>query len=103
MNGSTRSRALLGLALMLSFGACAATQTSESTGQYIDDTTITTKVKTRLLEETGGKVVNIHVETNKGTVQLSGFVDSPDTIEKAVAVARRVEGVRSVDNDLHLR
>jgi len=88
---------------MLSFGACAATQTSESTGQYVDDAAITTKVKSRLLEETGGKVVDIHVETNKGTVQLSGFVDSPATIEKAVAVARRVEGVRSVENDLHLR
>lgn len=79
---------------------CAGSATSTSTGQYIDDATITAKVKTELLraEEVGGWQVN--VETFKGRVQLSGFVTSNDEKKKAEQLARNVEGVKSVENDL---
>jgi len=82
---------------------CAGTQTRESTGEYIDDTAITTKVKTALFNEPSLKSTEIGVETFKGTVQLSGFVSSRADINKAVEVARGVGGVTSVKNDMRLK
>lgn len=79
---------------------CAPTRTTESTGQYVDDATITTKVKTALVGDVGLKVFDIHVVTYKGVVQLSGFVDSSATIAHATDVAQKVGGVQSVRNDL---
>jgi osmotically-inducible protein OsmY len=79
---------------------CAATQKHESTGQYVDDTAITTKVKTAIFNEDSLKTMQINVKTFKGEVQLSGFVNSAQVVKKAGEVARSVDGVVSVKNDL---
>lgn len=88
------------IGLMTTFLGCAATQTSESTGQYIDDSAITTKVKTAIFNDATLKTLQISVETFKGEVQLSGFVDSAQNVRKAGEVARSVKGVVSVKNNL---
>jgi osmotically-inducible protein OsmY len=82
---------------------CASTRTQESTGQYVDDTAITAKVKTAILEEKTLKSAEINVETFKGVVQLSGFVRSQTDIDKAVQVASGVAGVKSVKNDMRVK
>lgn len=83
--------------------ACTSTPHSESSGQYIDDTTITTKVKAAVLADSSLKSAEINVETFKGRVQLSGFVNSQADIDRAVALARGVKGVQSVANDMRLK
>ena len=90
----------MALAATLALGACAETRTSESSGAYLDDTMITTKVKAAILEDPALKVMQIQVSTHKNVVQLSGFVDTPQMIARAGTVANRVEGVASVKNDL---
>jgi osmotically-inducible protein OsmY len=82
---------------------CASTATQESTGEYIDDSAITAKVKTALLNEPTLKSNEISVETFKGRVQLSGFVSSRANIDTAVQVAQAVGGVASVKNDMQLK
>src|ERR1043166_4568332 len=82
---------------------CASTRTHEGTGQYVDDSVITTKVKSAILGEPGLKVSEIKVETFKGVVQLSGFVNSRDDINSAMKIARNVDGVKSVKNDMQLK
>lgn len=82
---------------------CASTQTQEGTGEYVDDSVITSKVKTAIFSEPSLSSAEINVETFKGVVQLSGFVNSRGDINKAVAVARGVGGVRSVKNDMRLK
>ena len=91
---------IMALAATLALGACAETRTSESSGAYLDDTVITTKVKAAILEDPALKVMQIQVSTHKNVVQLSGFVDTPQMIARAGTVANRVEGVASVKNDL---
>ena len=86
--------------LIISFMGCAATPKHESTGQYVDDSAITTKVKAAIFDEATLKVFQINVKTYKGVVQLSGFVDSAQSVNKAGEVARSVNGVVSVQNDL---
>lgn len=81
-------------------GGCAATPTSDSTGQYFDDTTITTKVKTALLSDDQVKSFEINVKTDKRTVQLSGFVDTADQKNQAGRDAAGIAGVKDVENDL---
>lgn len=88
--------------LMGSLG-CASSRTQEGTGEYLDDSLITTKVKAAIMGEPGLKVSEINVETFKGVVQLSGFVNSREDINKAVRVARAVNGVTSVENDMQLK
>ena len=75
----------------------------ESTGEYVDDSYITTKVKAAILNERTLKSAEINVETFKGVVQLSGFVNSRSDINRAVEVARTVKGVKSVKNDMRLK
>ena len=89
--------------LLVSMLGCAGTSTREGTGEYVDDTVITTKVKAAILNEPTLKVAQINVETFKGVVQLSGFVRSQADINKAVQIARGVGGVTSVRNDMRLR
>jgi osmotically-inducible protein OsmY len=91
---------LVSIGLITLFLGCAATQQRESTGQYVDDSVITTKVKTAIYDEPSLKVFQISVETFKGVVQLSGFVNSEQIVRKAGEVAGRIEGVRSVTNNL---
>ncbi len=91
---------LLLLTLIVSFAACASTSKQESTGEYVDDSVITTKVKSLLAGDDFLKSFKIGVETYKGTVQLSGFVDNQRAVDKAVEITRSVKGVRSVKNNL---
>ena len=92
----------LAIALVTVVG-CASTQKTEGTGEYVDDSVITTKVKAAILNEPTLKVAEINVETFKGTVQLSGFVSSAAAISKAVEVAQGVHGVKSVKNDMRIK
>ena len=82
---------------------CASTEKNAGTGEYIDDTVITTKVKAAVLNDESLKSAEINVETFKGVVQLSGFVNSEADIAKAAEVARGVKGVTSVKNDMRLK
>jgi hyperosmotically inducible protein len=80
--------------------ACAATPTQESTGGYVDDSTITAKIKTNLVQDAKVSATDVHVKTYKGVVDLSGFVDSQSQISQAGLVAGQVSGVKSVHNNL---
>jgi len=82
---------------------CASSAKHESTGQYVDDTAITAKVKTAIFEQPSLKSAEINVETFKGVVQLSGFVRSQENINTAMATARTVSGVTSVKNDMRVK
>jgi osmotically-inducible protein OsmY len=82
---------------------CASSAKHEGTGEYVDDSVITTKVKAAIFNEPGLKSAEINVETFKGTVQLSGFVSSKEDINRAVELARGVKGVVSVKNDMHVK
>jgi osmotically-inducible protein OsmY len=86
--------------LVVSFVACASTSEQGSAGEYIDDSVITTKVKSLLAADDFLKSFQISVETFKGTVQLSGFVASQEAVKKAGEIARSVKGVQTVKNDL---
>lgn len=92
----------LALFVLLAIG-CASTATKEGTGEYIDDSVITTKVKAAFVHDSALKATEINVETFKGVVQLSGFVASSDSIAHATEVAGSVKGVKSVKNDIHLK
>jgi hyperosmotically inducible protein len=93
---------LFAIALVSVFG-CVSTATQEGTGEYIDDSVITTKVKHAILHTATLKSGEINVETFKGVVQLSGFVRSQENIDTAAAVAGRVKGVKSVKNDMRVK
>jgi osmotically-inducible protein OsmY len=87
-------------ALITALTGCAATHKRESTGEYVDDSVITTKVKAAIFDEPTLKTLQINVKTYQGTVQLSGFVDSAQSVAKAGEVARTVKAATSVKNDL---
>ena len=97
-----RRMALAGM-LLVSLAGCAATSTRESTGEYFDDTSITTRVKTKLLAHKDVSAAAVNVETFKGRVQLSGFVKTPEQRRMAGELARSVKGVNEVINDIQLR
>jgi len=90
-------------ALLISISACAATETKESTGQYVDNSVLTAKVKTAIFNEPSLKSSEISVETFKGEVQLSGFVSSIDQTKKAVEIAKSIPGVTAVKNDMRVK
>ncbi|HEX6958551.1 MAG TPA: BON domain-containing protein [Ferrovibrio sp.] len=98
---------LRSLAVILILGSavagCTATSTRESAGEYLDSAAITAKVKAAILEDKQLKVMQISVETFRGVVQLSGFVDSAADKARAEQVVRGVEGVRGVRNDLVIK
>jgi osmotically-inducible protein OsmY len=95
--------AVISVFLLGSLAGCASTSKKEGTGEYVDSTVITTKVKAAILHEPSLKSTEIHVETFKGVVQLSGSVNSQAEIDKAIEVARGVSGVRDVRNDMRLK
>ena len=101
--GSIVIRYFVVLMLIATFVACASTSKQEGTGEYVDNSVITTKVKSLLAADDFLKSFEIGVETYKGTVQLSGFVDSQSAIDKAGQIARSVEGVKSVKNNLRVK
>ena len=99
----TRNIVIHCLVLLMLIGglvACASTSKQSGTGEYVDDSVITTKVKTMLAADDFLKSFEISVETYKGIVQLSGFVDSQKAIDKAGEIASGVGGVKSVKNNL---
>jgi osmotically-inducible protein OsmY len=91
---------LVCIGLLTTFLGCAAAQKQESTGQYVDDSVITAKVKAVIFDDMSLKTMQINVTTYMGVVQLSGFVDSAQSVTKAGEVAGRVEGVKEVKNNL---
>ena len=107
MNNSTLRTVVLaatiGIVSPVLLTACGSTSTTQSPGQYVDDATITTKVKAEFVADKTVDASSIKVETYKGTVQLSGFAKSQAEINKAVQIARNVAGVQSVKNDVLLR
>lgn len=99
-----RGFGILVLAIVLASGwGCGSTATKEGTGEFVDDSVITAKVKTAIFNDASLKVNEINVETFKGTVQLSGFVRSQADIDKAAQIARGVAGVKSVKNDMRIK
>jgi osmotically-inducible protein OsmY len=94
---------ILSTFLLVASLGCASSRTHEGTGEYLDDSVITTKVKAAIIGEPGLKSSEINVETFKGVVQLSGFVNSRQDIDAATKVARGVKGVTSVKNDMRLK
>lgn len=87
----------------LAISACAPSPTQEGTGGYIDDTVITTKVKTKLIGDKAIKSSEISVSTFKGRVQLGGFISSPQMASRAVTIARTVPGVKAVTNNMQIK
>lgn len=96
-------RCLVMFLFIATFAACASSPRQESTGEFIDDSVITTKVKTLLAADNFLKSFKISVETHKGVVHLSGIVDSQDAVNKAGQIARDVGGVKSVRNSLTVK
>ena len=104
MTNVTRKLASLAGALLMAMAlGCASTAKQEGTGEYVDDTVITGKVKAAIFNEPTLKSAEINVETFKGIVQLSGFVSSKVAADKAVEVTRTVAGVKSVKDDMRLK
>ena len=101
--GSNVIRYLMVLMLIATFAACASTSRQEGTGEYVDNSVITSKIKSQLAADDFLKSFEISVETYKGTVQLSGFVDSQSAANRAAQIARGVEGVKSVKNNLRVK
>jgi osmotically-inducible protein OsmY len=100
---SAIAQSVIAGAMLVSVVACAPTATREGTGEYIDDSMITTKVKAAFAGDPTVKATQVQVETFKGTVQLSGFVDSRESAQRAMELARGVKGVKSVKNDTVIR
>ena len=98
-----RTSILVAAVALTTLAGCASTQNHESTGQYIDDTAITTSVKAAIFNDPSLKSMEINVETFKGRVQLSGFVTSRAQIDRAVQVAQGVKGVSTVANDMRVK
>ena len=96
------SAALLAITLVSVVG-CASTSRQEGTGEYVDDAVITTKVKAALFDDPVTKAYEIKVETYNNVVQLSGFVSSQNEVNRAIELARGVNGVKSVKNDMRLK
>ena len=104
MTNITRKLAsLVGILFVAMALGCASTSKQEGTGEYVDDTVITGKVKSAIFNEPTLKSAEINVETFKGTVQLSGFVSNQAAVNQAVVVARAVGGVKSVKNDMRIK
>jgi osmotically-inducible protein OsmY len=103
MKIAQRLATMLFAASLLAVAGCASTATKEGTGEYVDDTVITAKVKASIFNEPTIKASEINVETFKGNVQLSGFVADPRDAGKAAEIARGVKGVVSVKNDVRVK
>lgn len=90
-------------AVWLGLAGCAGTREHKSTGEYIDDAAITTKVKSEMIADKEVSAHEIHVKTNRGVVHLTGTVQSRAEANKAAAIARKVAGVRGVENDIEVK
>ncbi len=93
----------IGVAALLVLAGCASTKTQQAPGEYVDDATVTAKVKAALVADSKAEAHHIDVETYRGVVQLSGFVESANERAAAVADAKKVTGVKSVRDNLQVR
>jgi osmotically-inducible protein OsmY len=100
---SSLSRLAAAAVIAAALAGCSSTPTSSGTGEWFDDTWITTKVKTQLIGDTTVSGTSINVETFRGVVQLSGFAATQAEADRAVKLAQSVSGVKSVKNDIRLR
>lgn len=91
------------LVVLASVSACAAIEGRETAGNYVDDATVSTKVRAELVKDQALKAFDIHVETMQDVVQLSGFVDSTAQKAQAERIARSINGVRDVRNNIIVR
>ena len=91
---------LLVATVMATVAACSSSPTRESTGEYVDNSVITAKVKSELAQDSLGTLLDVEVSSFRDVVQLSGFVDSEEDKARAEEIASAVEGVSSVDNSL---
>lgn len=89
--------------LFASLVACASGQKHGTVGEYVEDAVITTNVKAAIFQQSDLSAAEINVETDNGIVQLSGFVSQPSQISKATQIARSVEGVKGVKNNLNVK
>lgn len=103
MRSFNRFAAFFFVIVLASLWGCASTAKQEGTGEYVDDTVLTSKVKAAIFSDPSLKSAEINVETFKGVVQLSGFVNSREDINKAAKIARGIHGVTSVKNDMRLK
>ena len=103
MKIAQRFTTILVTAAVLGLAACAPTAHRQGTGEYIDDAVITSKVKAAFAADPTVKATEVKVDTFKGTVQLSGFVESRESAQKAVQLAREVQGVREVRNNTSIK
>ncbi len=103
MNSSMHKVWVVLAVLLIGVVGCASTQTQPSTGQYIDDASITTKVKSEMAVNTAVSAHHISVKTTKGVVHLTGFARSQQESTKAETIARNVAGVAAVKNDIHVK
>jgi osmotically-inducible protein OsmY len=103
MKIAQRLVAILAASVVVGLAGCAPTSTRAGTGEYIDDTLITSKVKAAFAADPTVKATEVQVETFKGTVQLSGFVESRESAQRAVQIARQVKGVTEVRNNTILK
>jgi osmotically-inducible protein OsmY len=103
MNRIRKAYPLMVALLLALMAGCASTSRHEGTGEYIDDSVITAKVKAAVFDDPTLKSAEINVETFKGEVQLSGFVESQADINKAASLARGIKGVTSVKNNMHVK
>jgi len=103
MNNFKRLSAFILAAVFVSALGCAGSAKQESTGEYFSDSWITTKVKAALVDDPSVKATEVNVETFKGAVQLSGFVNNAGAMRQAVVVASGIKGVTSVKNDMRIK
>jgi hyperosmotically inducible protein len=103
MKSNVISAVALGLTLALALPACNVMRGQETAGQYVDDVTITSKVKAELLDSKKVDGLDVNVDVNKGRVTLSGWATSSAERSKATSLARAVQGVRSVDNQIKIK
>ena len=96
-------RFLASIMLIAAISGCAATETRRSAGESVDDATLTTRVKSRIIQDQSLEALQIDVDTYRGVVQLNGFVDSAESAAKAEKVADDVPGVVSVKNNLQVK
>lgn len=90
-------------ALILGLAGCASSGTGQKTGAYVDDSWITTKVKSEMIASHDVKAHNINVETSKGVVTLTGTAETWQESDKAAQIARGIKGVKSVENDIRVQ
>ena len=103
MKSLMNKSSVLMVVLLIGLAGCAGTPTQDSTGEYIDDASITTKVKSVMVADTEVSALHISVKTIKGVVHLSGSADTRHESDKAAMIARNVAGVKSVNNDIHVK